>query len=427
MTSSKPFSLRNPYSVRAALAAILAALIALAACGDAPGGSDADATISELEMDEVFRVGTIEGSGWEAFANLNSVAFDANGRLYVMDVGQSHVVVLEPDGSFVRTIGTRGEGPEELHVPRSMTVLGSGEVAIWDMGHQAFLVFSPEGEFRRSIRAPIDEGMPGQQLWPHGQTGVVTVSRNMRITQRAGQAPEIPTTAPVRRFELAEGGTAEVLHEAWMPPLPESGGQVSIGPARIAAPGMRAFEPRVHLAALPDGRMVVADSSSYRLRVLGPEGSETAVLTRDVAPHPVGDAEQEAERERRLAELDEGGGPQIQIRTSDGAAPAIDAGAVSDMFRNQIEGMIFWHEIPVIDELSTDWRGRIWVARSGGVDDEGPIDLLAPDGTLLAVLPPDFGPVPDAFGPDGLAAWIERDEFDVPYVRVRRIVGLPNP
>ena len=37
----------------------------------------------------------------------------------------------------------------------------------------------------------------------------------------------------------------------------------------------------------------------------------------------------------------------------------------------------------------------------------GAIDVWNPDGRYVGTLPPDDPPMPDAFGPDGLAAWIE--------------------
>ena len=418
---------------RSLRAAFLFASIVLAfflpACGDAAANAEGDAPRLDLQLEDLYRVGSIEGTGWEAFARIQSTAFDANGRLYILDAGQYHVVVLDSDGTLVRTIGTRGEGPQELRNPTAMTVLGSGEVAVYDMGHQAFLVYSPQGEFRRSIRAGFQEGMPGTRLWPHGETGVVSISANMVMMTGGSGPPAPPTSSPIRRFDLAGEGEIEVLHEAWIPPResPAGGGArvAGGGGAMFSAAPMRAFEPQVHLAALPDGRLVVADTSSYRLRLLAPTGAPEDVVEHDVTPRPVGESEQRAERERRLAGFEAGGG-QVSIRSGPGAV-AIDEGAIRDMLRGQIETMTFWHEIPVITRVSADRLGRIWLARSGGVDVPGPIDILSPDGARVGTLSAEDGPIPDSFGPGDVAAWIETDEFDVQYVQVRRLSGIPRP
>ena len=56
-----------------------------------------------------------------------------------------------------------------------------------------------------------------------------------------------------------------------------------------------------------------------------------------------------------------------------------------------------------------------------GTDPDGPIDLLTADGRYLGTLRADATSMPSAFGPDGLVAFVERDELDVPTVVVKRL------
>jgi hypothetical protein len=84
--------------------------------------------------------------------------------------------------------------------------------------------------------------------------------------------------------------------------------------------------------------------------------------------------------------------------------------------------MVFAREIPVIEDLAVDGFGRLWVQRSSGqVGEDGPTDLITGDGRYLGSLAPDGVRIPDAFGPDGLVARVETDEFDVPTVVVERL------
>ena len=84
--------------------------------------------------------------------------------------------------------------------------------------------------------------------------------------------------------------------------------------------------------------------------------------------------------------------------------------------------MEFYHEIPVVRTLRTSWEGTIWVRRRGDEPaSDGPIDLLTPDGDYIGTYAAGATEMPDAFGPDGLAAFIELDELDVPSVVVRRL------
>ncbi len=427
--SSGPASSRatsyRPAVTRRASVLLMALLGGLVGCGgDArPGGVDGETV--EAEMTEIFRVGIVDGDGWEAFANIRSLAFDAEGNLYILDVGQHHVVVLDPQGELIRTFGSRGEGPGELRSPMNLTVLGSGEVAIFDMGHQAFQLFSPEGRHLRNHPSRLDEGFPGMRTYPHGERGVVSISGRIVMAQ-PGAGAETPTTAPIRRWELSDEGGAEVIHEAWLPP-PAEGGGPSVGGIRF--PAARAFTPVARMAVLPDGDLLVADSTPYRIARIGADGSHRETLGRDILPIPVTDRVRAVERERRLAAVEAGGGPQISVvvQGSERGSPTIGPDQITEMQRDQIRNLTFWPELSVIRDLAADRSGRIWVARSAGVEEPGPVDVLAADGELLRSFTPDFGPLPGAFGPDDRAAWVETDEFDVPFVVVRRVEGLPRP
>ena len=49
----------------------------------------------------------------------------------------------------------------------------------------------------------------------------------------------------------------------------------------------------------------------------------------------------------------------------------------------------------------------------------GPIDLITPGGEYLGTIPDSR--MPNAFGPDGLVAYVQLDGFEVPTVVVRRL------
>jgi hypothetical protein len=111
------------------------------------------------------------------------------------------------------------------------------------------------------------------------------------------------------------------------------------------------------------------------------------------------------------------------MRTSDGASTRIASEQARAMLTGRIEAMEFAEEIPLIARMAVDWEGRIWIERTGSeVGQEGLIDLLdLGEGYLGTVDPADLD-IPDAFGPGGLAAYVETDEMDVPRVVVRRLV-----
>ena len=82
----------------------------------------------------------------------------------------------------------------------------------------------------------------------------------------------------------------------------------------------------------------------------------------------------------------------------------------------------FYPELSVIQALVVTWDGRIWVQRRDGFPDaDGAIDVLSPTGEYAGTFPAGSITLPDAFGPEGLVAFIERDEMDVESVVVRRL------
>ena len=78
-------------------------------------------------------------------------------------------------------------------------------------------------------------------------------------------------------------------------------------------------------------------------------------------------------------------------------------------------------EVPVISDLRTSWEGEIWVRRRDADNlRDGPIDVLARDGRYLGSYPAGT-PMPDAFGPGGLLAFVETGELGHYSVVVKRV------
>ena len=184
---------------------------------------------------------------------------------------------------------------------------------------------------------------------------------------------------------------------------------------------LRAFEPGLHLGMLSDGRLAVADSMGYRVKLLGLDGSVVGAIERPIAPEPVTAAVRASERERRREALEE----LTEVRME---GFGVVEGLGEQMRANQlaqVDDMVFTDVIPAIAGMAVDAGDLIWLERTGpGGDGPGPIDILTADGEYIGTLPADGPRIPDAFGPDGLMAYIEIGEFDVPIVRVIRLVVL---
>ena len=378
-------------------------------------------------MEEVYSVGTFDGADWETFGEIRQVGFDAEGNLYILDTQASRMVVVDPRGRFLRMFGTRGEGPGEWREPAGAAVMRDGRVVVADAGQRAYQIFDTDGEYVGSAR--LGDGpvvMIGTIHPDPGGDAVFNGGGPTRISVEAdglSGPPSLPQGRPIRRVVLEDGAAEEIFYDAWAPPRPEPRNMSGGGGIMVSMGGPRTFEPRLHAAVLPDGGLAVVDSSAWAVKIVGPDGSVRRRLTRPIEPREVTSRIERAEIQRQLDELESGGGPQVRIVTDDGSgAREMPQDQVKEMMRERIENTGFYPEIPVVQQLAAGWEGTLWVERSE-VDpsEDGPVDLVSSAGEYLGTLDADGPGVPSAFGPNGLAAYIERDEMDVPRVVVRRL------
>ncbi len=362
----------------------------------------------EADFEEVYRVGTVAGEDWETFGNVRDLAFDRVGNLYVVDTQGARIVVVNPEGGFVRQLGGVGQGPGEFdqHNTTSIpiAVLSDGRVAAFN---QRFTVFGPDGEFERTVR--LREGamifMPRLDLDRRGgvlATGEVRIIDIAMLRGRADGTVPQPEHRHVVRMDLTDDEAAlDTVAYAWLPPGEATG-----------------FIPPLSAGALPGGGVAYTDSSAYAIKVAGADGTLERVLTRPFVPEPVTDRIREDERERRLKGLE---GDPLGAGRSGGERGAMMS-TMADAMRSQAESMEFYPEIPVVRRLRTSWEGYIWVQRRGDEPvSDGPIDVLTPDGRYLGTFSADEVSMPGAFGPDGLAAFVEVDELGVQTVVVKRL------
>ena len=360
------------------------------------------------DFEEVYRIGSFDGDEWETFGRVGGLAFDAAGNLYVLDSQAARFVVVGQDGGFQREFGGLGDGPGEFDGNTSpairFAVLPDHRTAAFNPGGGHFALFGPGGEFERTMSMP-GEGflffLPPLQSDPSGGT-VLATGAVSAMNMRAGDVAAELTFRPIERFGIdGDEVTRDTIARGWKPP----------GDARGFRPGMVA-------GALPDGGVAYADSSAYAIKVTTPGGDLARVLTRPFQPVPVPDRIREAEIARQLKDLEDNDDGADRVGGQMGAM----RNAMTEFRRERIQSMEFYHEIPVVRTLRTSWEGTIWVRRRGEEPaSDGPIDLLTADGGYLGTYPADATRMPSAFGPDGLVAFIERDELDVPTVVVRRL------
>lgn len=426
------------------LATLLAALAAVwypAAAQDRPLSAD---------FPEVYRVGGLRAPDWAQFSGPGPVAFDDAGRLYHLDNGASQVIVIGPGGELITTVGRKGEGPGEFNLPTGLVVWRDGHFVVPDMGHGAYQVFGPDGKLARYVRMSHREGIfagiDGMriELRPHPNgTSLLAQGTDSGVGDIFGGLMELIGEEETERTGVDDHGieridlsgdvaVMEAVLQGWKVPRQTEGEELSLNdlqnPRRLADRmgetlfGDMHLAPGFHWDVLPDGTIAYADSSTYEVKLAGAGGSAViAVLRRPHAPEPV-----DGSIRARVIEYEMRQWEQADEELAGESGDEIVAeflSAFGRANREQIEERPFFTEVSVVRGIRAAWDGALWIRRRGEEpwDNDGPIDVFGPDRSYVGTYDPAETGIPVAFGPDGLAAFWEFDELDVPSIVVKRL------
>ena len=419
-----------------ALAPAPAICLALTLAPILPSPSAAQDRPLTADMTEVYRTGGVNAPEWALFGPAASLqtGFDGAGNLVVLDAFNKRVVVVGPDGRLVRIVGREGEGPGEFQAVRAIAVWRDGRFAVPDTEHSAVQLFSPDGELERFVRWPgeprnlstalrhseIRADPRGDRIIARGVEGVLV--EMMSFGNRLQGYPEDDTEGVDDRalevLDLSGDVVApEPVLQGWRAPRPEPPSSTSLDdwPKIVAAVEDRYFEPGLHWDVLPDGTIVYSDSTTYAVKLASPDGSVTCVLRRPLAPEALSERIRRGTIAFRLERLEE--------RLANPPSTSLPFGTDPEQSRRRIRDREFYHEVPVVQGIRATWDGGLWIQRRGENpwDDQGPIDVYDTDREYVGTLSAGEPAMPIAFGPNGLVAHLESDEFDVATLVVSRV------
>ena len=455
-----------------------AALVALlAACGGETGEASAPGAAGaaedrplEADFEEVYRTGGIAAEGWDAFTEIADLDFDASGRLYIRDeTGSStRIVVVDGAGGLAAEFGRMGDGPGEFRDVEHMVARPGGGVVIVDDGHRAYLLFGPDGSFERSVRFAIQgasETASAETVRSAREGETLFLTRRPAARIGGGEVSVEVGDRTIYRVSLAEAedAAAAPFAEGWEARPEREVRMESEDPSDMfgaLGDAFAGFVPDLVFDVLPGGRVAYSDSSAYAIKIQSASGAPVRVVGRPLHPEPVTEALRERARARMIEAMESSATGQVNGQSLDELPPEVRAqvsAMMEEMFasmRDAVANAGFMPEVPLVRDLRTTWEGTTWVQRwgsdplaqinaqaplaGGGPEEEeaaaGWIDVLSPEGAYMGTLSLEETPMPDAFGPGGLVAFIEMDEFDVPTVILKRLpetipleLGTPAP
>ena len=419
-------------------AIVIAGFAGMTGAGDRAAAQDRPL---EADFAEVYRAGGIAAPDWAQFTSPNNLGFDGSGNLYVLDSGAFQVVVINRNGELERTVGSQGQGPGEFNAPMTLAVWTDGALAVGDMGHNAYQLFGPDGQLDRFVKMSAGEGLMagfagmrssvkpdprGGALIAQGAPGALAGLSGLTKDLTGMETEPGVDDRGLERLDL--GGDileAELVLQGWRIPSEEAGADITVndlqdvsGMVGMMIGNETHFEPAMIWDVLPDGTIAYSDSSAYAIKLADGRGEAKGVLRRELYPEPVTRRIRSGMIEEKLREMDE----QMEEGGAAAMLAMVPPGMVEAM-RDGLEKMDFFPEVPVVRGLRATWDGSLWIQRRGDEpwDDSGPIDVFNGDGEYVGTFAADETAMPNAFGPDGLVAFVELDEMDVPTIVVRRL------
>lgn len=96
-------------------------------------------------------IGEMMGDSCYVFGEIASAVPTAGSGVAVLDVYGCDLSFFDSTGTFIRSIGGRGEGPGEFLLPLDFAILEDGRIAVVDLVNRRIDILSPEGELLNSL------------------------------------------------------------------------------------------------------------------------------------------------------------------------------------------------------------------------------------------------------------------------------------
>jgi len=323
-------------------------------------------------------IGTLDGSGPEAFGRVATVAETGDGVIVVVDALALELRAFDASGRHVWTVGGRGEGPGQFGRIDAVAALEDDSIAAFDGRNRRVSVFTPEGRFGRDERIVLPSSL-----------GVPALSGFTRAGVLVGLAP-VRSLVPAQPGPYRTTATLMLFHQA-------------------------ATEASI-VSTFPEGDFVRMEARAGpvapRIRLLLGRSTQLAVGT-----HSIALTTQERFEILRYAPT----GMLREIVRVSVPVRAVDAERYADAAGGRRQQLLP-DFLPAVSRLRVDAADRIWVEEYvAPYEDRAPRWwIFAPGGELvaLAAVPAGFSPLVIAV--DHVTGVVE-DSLGVQYAERRRL------
>lgn len=98
-----------------------------------------------FSLEEELTIGEKENGKEPVFISIRSIRVDDEENIHVLDARAFQVKVFNKDGTHLRSIGKRGQGPGEIQLAQNMELVSGKEIMVYDLGNRRLSFFSLDG------------------------------------------------------------------------------------------------------------------------------------------------------------------------------------------------------------------------------------------------------------------------------------------
>lgn len=290
---------------------------------------------SRLVLTEDFSVGWSDNLD-EAFSEITALAVSDAGSLYAVDMKENNVKVFDSLGKYIRTIGSKGQGPGELNMPVNVLITVDGELMVEDIMNRRLAFFDLEGNFLRN-QSVADRTQLSQILFDSQGN---SIAREMEVA-------EGKLFWHVRKYDKDLNTLFDIDKYEF-----------------IVRPGMKInpFDYVNVVAFDHKDNILYSMNREYKIKFLTPEGKHFRTIEKDFDPEKF----TEEDEERMMSSM-----------------PNVDTGAVN--IKEMIE---FPKHFPPFESFTVDEEGRLIVRsyRKGKGENVFWLDVFDTSGRYISFL-----------------------------------------
>jgi hypothetical protein len=337
-------------------------------------------------------IGTVDGDTTYQLFGVAGAHRTADGSIAVVNAGSFDVRVFAADGTFLRSFGQRGAGPEEFGMP-VLAGTQADTLVVVDRAHHRLAFVHPDDGFIRLARVDDEVGgfLNPAGMFPNGQAvfgGAFDMRRIGDLREGMNRAHTFYRSCNPDGSMGADFGDKE-------------GAEFFIGNLGGSGPDSRpALIPfgKVPLATVSQDRFYFASGGTYEIEVYDPSGQLVRVIRLEHEPVPV--------TQDHVTQYIEG-------VTADVPDPE-----QARMMRQHLARLPAPDAFPAMSALAGDQLGYLWVADYAPPgQEESTWNVFDPSGVLAGrvKLPPQVYPL--EIGEDYLLG-AYRDELGVEYLHL---------